>query len=114
MSQQTNQSSSPSTNTNSASPSTTVHSQAPSAQRPSSTVNTNERVVLADNISVGVSRLAANPGQTSQVGRPESTEFDFTLSPGAEQWQLNQTADGRAVYSTVDAGVTVEFQKWDW
>ncbi|KAG8901453.1 hypothetical protein FRC00_006994 [Tulasnella sp. 408] len=44
-------------------------------------------------------------------------DFDFTTSPGADEWQIGGTAEGRAVYSTVGAtsvGVTVEFQKWDW
>ncbi|KAG9040553.1 hypothetical protein FS837_000464 [Tulasnella sp. UAMH 9824] len=44
-------------------------------------------------------------------------DFDFTASPGAEEWQIGDSADGCAVYSTVGTtavGVNVEFQKWDW
>ncbi|KIO30805.1 hypothetical protein M407DRAFT_20132 [Tulasnella calospora MUT 4182] len=62
-----------------------------------------------------------NPSKAPQEWEPDSElsefDFDFTASPGAEEWQIGETADGRAVYSTVEgagAGVTVEFQKWDW
>ncbi|KAG9039026.1 hypothetical protein FS837_001069 [Tulasnella sp. UAMH 9824] len=59
------------------------------------------------------------PLKTPQEWEPELSDFDFdfTASPGAEDWQVGETADGRAVYSTVSAsgvGVAVEFQKWDW
>ncbi|KAG9048886.1 hypothetical protein FS837_011795 [Tulasnella sp. UAMH 9824] len=65
----------------------------------------------------GQSKGFTGPGQASQERIFDILEFDFTLSPGAEEWQSSQTTDGCAVYSTVDgveAGVTIEFQKWDW
>ncbi|KAG8909123.1 hypothetical protein FRC01_007116 [Tulasnella sp. 417] len=63
-------------------------------------------------------RLGA-PLKTPQGWEPELSDFDFdfTASPGAEEWQIGETTDGRAVYSTVGGaavGVTVEFQKWAW
>ncbi|KAG8899293.1 hypothetical protein FRC01_010598 [Tulasnella sp. 417] len=63
-------------------------------------------------------RLVA-PMKTPQEWEPELSDFDFdfTASPGAEEWQIGETADGRAVYSTAGGaavGVTVEFQKWAW
>ncbi|KAG8895238.1 hypothetical protein FRC00_007716 [Tulasnella sp. 408] len=59
------------------------------------------------------------PLKTPQGWEPELSDldFDFTASPGADEWQISETADGCAMYSTIDvsgAGVTVEFQKWDW
>lgn len=58
------------------------------------------------------------PLETPQEWEPEVSdfEFDFTASPGAEEWQIGETGDGCAVYSAVGARVaaTVEFQKWDW
>ncbi|KIO28510.1 hypothetical protein M407DRAFT_22254 [Tulasnella calospora MUT 4182] len=59
------------------------------------------------------------PLETPQEWEPELSDFDFdfTASPGAEEWQIGETADGRAFYSNVGGagvGVTVEFQKWDW
>ncbi|KAG9039025.1 hypothetical protein FS837_001068 [Tulasnella sp. UAMH 9824] len=61
----------------------------------------------------------ATPLEAPQEWEPELSDFafDFTASPGAEEWQIGETADGCAVYSTLGgggAGVTVEFQKWDW
>lgn len=59
----------------------------------------------------------ANPCKRPKEGKPELSDLNWTSSPGAEEWEIGQTADGRAVYSTVNgvgAGVTVEFQKWDW
>lgn len=53
----------------------------------------------------------------SEGWETEFPAFDFTASPGAEEWQIDQAADGRAVYSTVRGvgdRITVEFQKWDW
>ncbi|KAG8914876.1 hypothetical protein FRC00_010110 [Tulasnella sp. 408] len=57
--------------------------------------------------------------EAPQEWEPEILDFDFdyTASPGADEWQIGGNAEGRAVYSTVGAtsvGVTVEFQKWDW
>ncbi|KAG8902488.1 hypothetical protein FRC00_005951 [Tulasnella sp. 408] len=59
------------------------------------------------------------PLKAPQEWEPELSDFafDFTASPGAEEWQIGETADGCAVYSTFGsrgAGVTIEFQKWDW
>ncbi|KAG8963378.1 hypothetical protein FRC00_006684 [Tulasnella sp. 408] len=59
------------------------------------------------------------PLEAPQEWEPELSDFDFdfTASPGAEEWQIGDAADGCAVYSTLGgggAGVTVEFQKWDW
>ncbi|KAG9008538.1 hypothetical protein FRB90_008812 [Tulasnella sp. 427] len=44
-------------------------------------------------------------------------DFDFTAVPGADDWQFEETAERCAVWSAVEgagAGVTVQFQKWDW
>ncbi|KAG9017130.1 hypothetical protein FRB90_001652 [Tulasnella sp. 427] len=43
--------------------------------------------------------------------------FDFTASPGADEWMMGDSAEGSAIWSTVDqtgATVKIEFQKWDW
>ncbi|KAG9039028.1 hypothetical protein FS837_001071 [Tulasnella sp. UAMH 9824] len=61
----------------------------------------------------------ATPLKTPREWEPELSDldFDFTASPGAKEWQISETADGCAMYSNIDvsgAGVTVEFQKWDW
>ncbi|KAG8962234.1 hypothetical protein FRC00_009965 [Tulasnella sp. 408] len=59
------------------------------------------------------------PLETPQEWEPEISDFDFdfTASPGAEAWQISETTEGCAVYSTVDGtgvGMTVEFKRWDW
>ncbi|KAG8963380.1 hypothetical protein FRC00_006686 [Tulasnella sp. 408] len=59
------------------------------------------------------------PLKTPQGWEPELSDldFDFTASPGADEWQIGETADGCAMYSTINvsgAGVTVELRKWDW
>lgn len=57
------------------------------------------------------------PCQAPQGWEPELPDFDWTASPGADEWKIGQTVDGCAVYSAVTGtgvGVTVEFQKWDW
>ncbi|KAG9015355.1 hypothetical protein FRB95_010629 [Tulasnella sp. JGI-2019a] len=44
-------------------------------------------------------------------------DFDWSSPPGAHQWSVCQTPDGRAIYSTKDGvapGVVVEFLKCDW
>ncbi|KAG8894339.1 hypothetical protein FRC01_013028, partial [Tulasnella sp. 417] len=62
-------------------------------------------------------RLVA-PMEAPQEWEPELSDFDFdfTASPGADEWQIGETANGCAVYSTAGGtavGVTIEFQKWD-
>ncbi|KAG8965095.1 hypothetical protein FRC00_011016 [Tulasnella sp. 408] len=57
--------------------------------------------------------------EAPQEWEPELSDFDFdfTASPGAEEWVMGDTADGCGVYSTVGGAgvaVTVKFQKWDW
>ncbi|KAG8963379.1 hypothetical protein FRC00_006685 [Tulasnella sp. 408] len=59
------------------------------------------------------------PLEAPQEWEPELSDFgfDFAASPGAEAWQIGETTEGCAVYSTVDGTgvrVTVEFQRWDW
>ncbi|KAG9043823.1 hypothetical protein FS837_009083 [Tulasnella sp. UAMH 9824] len=54
--------------------------------------------------------------QPASRGNPElsASSFDHTASPGAGDWQIGETTDGRAVYSTVTGDVKVEFQKRNW
>ncbi|KAG9017129.1 hypothetical protein FRB90_001651 [Tulasnella sp. 427] len=50
-------------------------------------------------------------------GDEAELDFDFAAVPGADDWQFEETAERCAVWSAVEgagAGVTVQFQKWDW
>ncbi|KAG8893041.1 hypothetical protein FRC01_013807, partial [Tulasnella sp. 417] len=103
------------TNANSVPPQGRPFSEAPSV-KPPGMFQARDRALLIRNQESELRKPSTGTSQASQRGSPELLEFDFTLSPGAEEWLSSQTTDGRAVYSTVDrvsAGVTIEFQKWD-
>ncbi|KIO28892.1 hypothetical protein M407DRAFT_21969 [Tulasnella calospora MUT 4182] len=104
------------TNANTAPPPGTLSPQAPSTENPL-VFEAGMRVLFTENQEARLAKPLMGPGQASEGRIFDIEEFDFTLSPGAEEWHSSQTTDGRAVYSTVDAvsaGVTIEFQKWDW
>ncbi|KAG8905717.1 hypothetical protein FRC01_008252 [Tulasnella sp. 417] len=104
------------TNANSVPPQGRPFPEAPSV-KPPGMFQAGDRAFLIQNQESELRKPSTGTGQASQQRGSGILEFDFTLSPGAEEWQSSHTTDGRAVYSTVDrvsAGVTIEFQKWDW
>ncbi|KAG9008539.1 hypothetical protein FRB90_008813 [Tulasnella sp. 427] len=72
-----------------------------------------ERHESSERVNEGTRCQDATPKKT-QASDASNLGFDFTAAPGADEWHIGGTADGRATYSTADRTVKVEFQKWDW
>ncbi|KAG8897437.1 hypothetical protein FRC00_004264 [Tulasnella sp. 408] len=70
-------------------------------------------LAIARNESDGA-KASARPAPRGCNPELSDSNFNHAASPGSEDWQIGETPDGRAVYSTVSGDVTVEFQKRNW